>query len=106
MKTTDYLDAIKNRYDLPSDYAIAKMLGIARQRMTAYRAGSESFSDSTALRVAELLDLDPLEVALSAHAQRAKAPEERALWERALARLAPAARHTPPSSNAGTICIM
>lgn len=107
MKTAaDYLDAIRDRYNLKSDSAAAAMLGLTRSSISRFRLGEDSFSEPTALRVAELLDLDPVEIAIASLAQRAKAPESRALWERALARLAPAARHTPPSSGSSTVCIM
>lgn len=83
MKTAaEYLDAIKTRHHLASDYAAAQKLGISRQRVSAYRSGSDSFSEETAARVAELLDCDPEEVVIAAHAERAKDAKTRALWTR------------------------
>lgn len=83
MKTSaEYLDAIKAKQSLSSDYAVSKALGISRQRITAYRKGDDSFSDETAAKVAELLDADPEEVVIAAHAERAKDERTRALWAR------------------------
>ena len=39
MKTVEYLDAIKAKLLLPSDYAIAKTLGVTYQSIQAYRSG-------------------------------------------------------------------
>lgn len=102
MKTTEYLDAIKARHGLPSDYALAKLMNCSRSGISGYRSGRTTFDDATARRVADLLDLDAVEVVIAAHAERAKAPEDRALWERALSRLS----HTPPSSTGKAMCIM
>lgn len=85
MKTTaEYLDAIKARHHLPSDYAVAKMLGITRAAVSRYRNNEGTFDDPVSIRAAELLDLDPEEVILSGYVARAKDDRVRA----ALARLA------------------
>lgn len=82
MKTTvEFLDAIKARYNLPSDYALAPYLGVTRSSVSRLRNKQDFLGDSTALRVAELLDLDPGVVAAAAHAERARQPAEKAMWE-------------------------
>lgn len=79
MKTAaNYLDAIRTKYQLDSDRKAAALLGI--KNASRLRAGEDAFSDSTAARVAELLDTDPGEVLLSAHAERARDERTRALW--------------------------
>ncbi|CAJ3022172.1 helix-turn-helix domain-containing protein [Burkholderia pseudomallei] len=84
MKTTvEYLDAIKVRLDLPSDYAVAKALGLTRAAVSKQRLGHSVFDDTTALRVAEILGVDPMEVISAANAERARDEETRRLWERA-----------------------
>ncbi|AOJ83804.1 hypothetical protein WS86_24565 [Burkholderia savannae] len=84
MKTTvEYLDAIKSRLNLPSDYAIAKALGLTRAAVSKQRLGHSVFDDTTALRVAEILDVDPMEVIAAANAERARDEATRRLWERA-----------------------
>lgn len=88
MKTTcHFLDAVKTRHALPSDYALAKKLGITSQSITQYRNGRLLLSDSMAITVANLLEIDPAIVISSAHAERAKKPEERAIWEGIIERL-------------------
>ncbi|WP_438392346.1 Cro/Cl family transcriptional regulator [Caballeronia sp. DA-9] len=84
MKTTvDYLDAVKKRLNLPSDYAIAKALHVTRAAVSSYRVGRTSFDNLTALRVAEILDVQPFEVIAAANVERARDDETRSLWEHA-----------------------
>lgn len=82
MKTTaQWLDAIKARLDLPSDYAAAKVLNVTRSAVSAYRNGRSTFDDDTAFLVAEILDVNPLEVLVSSRAERAKNDDQRHQWE-------------------------
>lgn len=81
----DYIDQIRDRYALSSDRQAAALIGVSSPSVTRFRSGEDSFSDSTARRVAALLELDPVTVAFDAHAQRAKTADDRALWERAAA---------------------
>lgn len=57
--TTDFLDEVKDRLNLPSDYALAGALGVTRAAVSKLRNGKDSLGDTTALKVAELLDVDP-----------------------------------------------
>lgn len=79
MKTAaDYLDAIRAKHHLDSDRKTAALLGI--KNAARLRTGEDAFSDSTAAKVAELLECDPTDVLISAHLQRAKDERTRALW--------------------------
>jgi plasmid maintenance system antidote protein VapI len=91
MTTNDYLDAIGAKYGLTTDYKIAAMIGITRNAVSNYRHGRTCFDDTTAIRVADLLDLDQEEVLLSCHMERALTPETKAVWARALRRMQSAA---------------
>lgn len=91
MRTADFLDALRIRFQVPSDYALAPMLGVTRQQVSKYRLGKDSLSDEAAIYVAELLEIDPAFVLASCHAERAKADGQRAAWERIAARFAQAA---------------
>jgi transcriptional regulator with XRE-family HTH domain len=82
MKTTvQYLDALKRRLDLPSDYAAAKALGVTRAAVSRYRNGLSVFDEATAIRTAELLGLDPLEVISACKAASAPDEHTRSVWE-------------------------
>lgn len=124
MKTTvEYLDAIKVRLDLPSDYAVAKALGLTRAAVSKQRLGHSVFDDTTALRVAEILGVDPMEVISAANAERARDEETRRLWERAWGKVtgatavvviaagiglsaAPSTAKASPVRNTGSVDIM
>ncbi|WP_431068126.1 DUF3693 domain-containing protein [Ralstonia holmesii] len=81
MKTTlDFIEAVSRKLGGASDYAVAKALGITRASVSRYRNGHGGFDDETALRVAQLLDIDPGAVAAASHAERAKNPEVRQMW--------------------------
>lgn len=80
MNTIEYLQAVKTRLDITSDYALAARLGITRSAVSKLQQGGVSFSDDVALTIAEILKLNPLVVIASANAERAKTPEMRARW--------------------------
>lgn len=81
MKTTpEFLDAVKAKYNLPSDYALQSVLGITKASISRLRNGKDYFGDTTAMRVAEVLGIDPGFVIACAHRERAKTAEEKAVW--------------------------
>ncbi|WP_296298679.1 hypothetical protein [Rheinheimera sp.] len=67
MKTVDYIDALKAAYSLASDYAVAKKLGESTSRLSTYRSGTCVMNDEMAIKIAYLLDLNPLQVLADAH---------------------------------------
>lgn len=80
MNTLEYLQAVKTRAGITSDYALAAKLGITRSAVSKLQQGGSSFSDDVALAVAEILEVHPLQVIADANAERAKTPEMRARW--------------------------
>lgn len=88
MKTTiEFLDAVKEKHGIPSDYALAKALKVSKQTISGYRYGKSFFDDAHALMVAELLDLEPAYVMACAHAERAKKDDEKRAWQTIIERL-------------------
>lgn len=84
MKTSDFLDKLKAAYGLTSDYQLAKKLGASTARISNYRTGSNFFDDLMVLKVAELLELDPLFVLASVNierSERAGVPEMVNFWK-------------------------
>jgi transcriptional regulator with XRE-family HTH domain len=79
MTSLEYLDAVKERLGITSDYALAARLGITRSAVSKFQKGAV-FGDDVALTVAEILQLNPLEVIAAANAERAKTPEQKARW--------------------------
>lgn len=88
MKTCrDYLDDIKRTNGITSDYALAKTLGVNRSTVSGYRASRRAFDNATALKVAEILKINPIEVIAAASAEHAKTAEEKKTWENFMKRL-------------------
>ncbi len=82
MKTVEYLDEVMRRKRIPSDYALAKALGVAKQTISRYRTVGGQFDDEVALRVADMLGIDAGIVLIDMHAERSKSADVRSVWER------------------------
>lgn len=82
MKTVEYMDEVMRRKRIPSDYALAKVLGVTKQTVSRYRAGIGHFDDAVAIRVGELLGIEPGIVLIDIHAERTKNDEVRSVWEK------------------------
>lgn len=80
MTTIEYLDAIKAKAGISSDYALAKLLGFSLSAVSSYRHARRFLDDDAALSVAAALNLHPFQVIADANAERAKTPEQRARW--------------------------
>lgn len=80
--TIDYLDEVKLKLHLPSDYAAAKVLGVTKASVSKYRVGKGTFDDRTAVVVAHILKIDPLRVISDSNRERAKDEKTRTFWEK------------------------
>jgi hypothetical protein len=81
MLATDWLDRIKAETEYDSDNKIAMHWGVSRQAISKYRMREGStFSDEVALKVAELLGIDPMEVIASQNLERAKTRKVKEFW--------------------------
>ncbi len=89
MKTTvQFLDAVRDRYGLTSDYQLAKLLGVGQTNISRYRNRGGTMDDHIAIRVAELLKLDPGYVLACVQAERAATEEVRKIWTKTAKALA------------------
>jgi len=78
-----YLEAVKERFDLSSDYAVAKKLGIAQPEANLIRRGLKIPKPELCIKIAKLLDKNPVELLLIA--QKDKAPSSaKEYWTLAL----------------------
>lgn len=80
--TADFIEALKAKHGLKSNYAVAKFLNQTDTAVARWSKGSVTFSDEMAMHMAELLDFDPAYVVACVHAERAKTEAEKKLWER------------------------
>lgn len=82
MKSTgQYLDEVKEKLGLPSDYAVAKALGLTRASVSSYRCGRTFPDDLACARIADALGIEVMEVIAATNYQRSKTDEARHLWE-------------------------
>lgn len=115
MKTTvELIDELRARHRV-TDYGACKLLGVSRNTIGNYRHRGIVMAPAVALRLAELLDLDPAYVRACIEAERAtrdKQTAERAMWERIaqvfgkaalLALFTAAPFMAPPSANSAPV---
>lgn len=86
MDAKDFLDEIHERYGW-TDYRIAKVIGLTQSRVSQIRHGQAGLSETTAQRIADLLDRDPYFIYAVTRAGSAKKPEEKAFWSQFVKRL-------------------
>lgn len=72
MNTVEFLDAVKARHRLTSDYQLAKLLNWNTQRISMYRHTSRELDDAAALQIAEALNVPPAYVMACIAGARAK----------------------------------
>ena len=87
MTGKELLSAVRTAQGLPSNYALARAVGIPERSLQRWNTGSHTPDDATAARLAELAGLDPDSVVAAMHAQRAADDQERSRWERIARRL-------------------
>lgn len=80
LTTNQLLDRIKSSHQAPSDYRLAKIVGIDQSGIRNYRSGRSRPDDVIASRLAVLADLDPGYVVACIHAERAQDDQTRTLW--------------------------
>jgi hypothetical protein len=82
-ESSRYLEAIKERFNLSSDYALAEKLGIAQPEANLMRRGLKIPKPELCITIANLLDKNPVELLLIA--QKDKAPSSaKEYWTLAL----------------------
>jgi hypothetical protein len=97
MTSQEYLAKIRTKLGISTDYALGKALGISKQAAGRMSKGLGGFSDETALRVAEILDMHPGIVMLDMHQERAQNSKTYAVWQEIFAGF----RMLLPHANSG-----
>lgn len=101
--TSELLDEAKARHGITSEYRLTRTLGITDTTLRNYRLGATRPDDSVAIRLAELVDRDPLYVIACVNAQRSQDAKVRAMWSSVAERLSSAAGSALLALVAGTI---
>jgi hypothetical protein len=79
MKTTQYLDAAKRALNIESDYALAAHLALTKQAISKLRQGRLVMSNTTAAKIAHILDVPAIRVIADAELERGT---NDTLWKR------------------------
>ncbi len=80
MNSNQLLDAVKTKLNLPSDYALSDALGMSRQGVRVLR--ENGLSDARAVQIATILGLNPGKALAWVHAERARDPLVKKIWEK------------------------
>lgn len=82
LKTVEFFDLIKQIRNLPSDYALAKLLGVTPASISKHRRQSFGMSNELAIKCAEILGYDPAYVLICANFERANCTAEKMAFGR------------------------
>lgn len=81
MKTTlEFLDAVKAKHGLTSDYQLSKLLECTHSAISNYRAGKSRLDEETACKVADLLGIEGGFVLSCIAAERSKNAKVKKAW--------------------------
>ena len=78
-----FIEQIKKKYGITNDYALAKKLKVSQPEANWFRRGKKIPNTTICIRIANLLEKNPVELLIVAQKDRA-APEEKSHWAMAL----------------------
>lgn len=81
MNLIELIEKAKTRANIPSDYALAKALGIERQIISQWRKGNRHPSNEEAVQLATLAGLPEMQVIALIELQTANSEKKRKFWE-------------------------
>ncbi len=82
MKPAEWLDKAKEKEHLTSDYKLAKLIGIESNNITNLRKRNNGMDNYTAIRIAEILEIDKLKVIIDMEFQKAKNKNKKEFWRK------------------------
>ena len=81
MEISELLDKAKARANLPSDYALAKVLGLGRGWISEYRKGKRHPNNEVAVKLATLAGLEEMPVIAAIEYQTATTEKKKHFWK-------------------------
>lgn len=81
MRSVEYLEAVKRKFDLKNDRQLALHMGMAPNTISQYVLGKRVMDDEACLAVALQLEIDPMQVLGAAFLDRAEKTGQKSLWE-------------------------
>lgn len=88
LTANDLLESAKRAQGIPSNYRLARVLGVTETTVANWKHARSTPDDAMALRLAEMAGLDPSDVLPAMYALRATDPAIRATWRVIAERLA------------------
>lgn len=79
-KTEDYLLMVTQKFHLENGNQLANLIGVPRQAITQYKKGHD-LSTKTAIVVAHLLGIAPMEIICATMYAKAETDKEKEFWE-------------------------
>lgn len=88
MKAGNWIDRVRSKKGLPSDYAAAKVLGLSRFTVSGYRQRPDATLDEDiAVKVANVLEMSPAIILADQAMERAKSDDAKSAWSSIIDRL-------------------
>lgn len=81
MEIIELLEKAKVRANIPSDYALAKVLGIERQIISGWKNGKRHPSNEEAVKLATLAGLDEMRVIAEIELRTANSEKKKEFWK-------------------------
>lgn len=78
MKAYEWIDRLKVTKQIPSDYAVAKLLDMSQSSIISMRSRKSTLDEDSAVKVANALGMNPIGIVIDQAAERAKNPTVRA----------------------------
>lgn len=85
-RTIDFIERLRSRENGCSDYKISKLLNTQQSRIIKWKNYGGTMDDKYAIKIAELLELDPAYVVACMNAERADDEESYKVWARIAAK--------------------
>lgn len=83
MEIPKYIQHIKKKYEITNDYALAKKLKVSQPEANWFRRGKKTPNPTVCIRMANLLEKNPVELLIVAQKDKAP-PDEKSHWAMAL----------------------
>ncbi len=80
MNTTEYLEAVKKKYNLESDYKLSQKLNITRAAISKYKKKGTYLDNFTCYQVAEALGIEPQKVIIDIAIEKERNEDKRGFW--------------------------
>lgn len=81
MELNDLLELAKQRANLSSDYALAKVMGIERQIISQWKSGKRHPSNQEAIQLATLAGLEEMRVIAEIELRTANSEKKKEFWK-------------------------